>query len=113
MIDSPNLPFNHPDRARACEDAMRADDFELLDSGRAASPDDFQAIAKRAQAAGWLPEEIAAAMVVLGSKYVEVRSPRPAAADMAPTVAVAVMVHLPVQEFFRLAHPIARFLEDQ
>jgi len=76
MIASPKLPLNHPDRARACEDAMRVDNFELLDRGRAASCDDFQAFAQRAQAAGWLPEEIAAAMVSLASKYVEAARPR-------------------------------------
>jgi hypothetical protein len=75
MIASPKLPLGHPARARACEDAMQTDNFRLLDRGRAASCDDFQALAKRAQAAGWLPEEIAAAMVSLGSKYVQARSP--------------------------------------
>ena len=75
MIDTPKLPLDHPARVRTCEDAMRADDFELLNRGLAASCDDFQALAKRAQAAGWLPEEIAAAMVSLGERYVEARSP--------------------------------------
>jgi len=59
----------------AFEDALRADDFELLNRGPAASCNDIQALAKRAQAAGWLPEEIATATVSLGERYVETRSP--------------------------------------
>ena len=50
------------------------DNFERLDRGRAASCDDVQALAGQAQAAGWLPEEIAAAMVSLADRYVETRS---------------------------------------
>ena len=70
MIDPPKRPFSHPDRAHDCEDALEEDDFALLARGRLASHEDFQALAKRAQAAGWMPEEIAAALVALAQKYV-------------------------------------------
>ena len=74
MFDPPKLPLNHPNRGRTCGDAMRTDNFERLDRGRVVSCDDVQALARQAQAAGWLPEEIAAAMVSLADRYVETRS---------------------------------------
>jgi hypothetical protein len=63
-------------------DAVRTGNFEWLDRGRAASCDDVQALAGQAQAAGWLPEEIAAAMVSLADRNVETRSPAASVASM-------------------------------
>ena len=81
MIDSPKLALTHPDRQSACADAMKDASFELMARGRAASAEDFQALAKRAQAAGWTPEEIADAFVSLGRKYVAGKaSPNPSSA---------------------------------
>jgi hypothetical protein len=71
MIVRPTRPISHPDRVRDCEDALEEDDFALLERGRQTSHEDFQALAKRAQAAGWMPEEIAAALVSLAQKYVQ------------------------------------------
>ena len=71
MISSPKLSLAHPDRVLECEMALREDNFALLDRGRSVPGEEFQAFARRAQAAGWHPEEIAAAMISLSEKYVD------------------------------------------
>jgi len=84
MIKSPTLPLCHPDRQLECTQAMEADDFILLDRGsKAVRDEEFLALASHAEAAGWTPSEIAAALVSLGEKYVAIRAGRlPVSADL-------------------------------
>ena len=76
MIASPKLPRTHPGRARECEDALKEEDFALLDRGRAVECEEFHALARRAQVAGWAAEEVAAAMHVLAFAYLETAATR-------------------------------------
>ena len=80
-IKPPTLPLCHPDRQLECTQALEAEDFQLLDRGsRAVRNEEFQALALRAEAAGWMPSEIAAAMISLGEKYVAIKAnPKPSA----------------------------------
>lgn len=76
MIASPKLPRTHPGRARECEDALKEEDFALLDRGRAVACEEFHALARRAQVAGWAAEEVAAAMQALAIAYLETAATR-------------------------------------
>ena len=76
MIASPKLSRTHPGRARECEDALKEEDFALLDRGRAVACEEFHALARRAQVAGWAAEEVAAAMHVLALAYLETAATR-------------------------------------
>jgi hypothetical protein len=80
MINPPTLSFIHPDRARECEGALEEEDFALLNRGRGVLSEEFHALAKRAQAVGWLPEEITAALLSLAQKYVQAARSRRSAA---------------------------------
>jgi hypothetical protein len=83
MIQPPKLPRGHPNRAIECEWALREDNFALLERGLGVARADFEAFARKAQAAGWCPEEVAEAMISLSSRYVEARSSVPPASGEA------------------------------
>lgn len=77
MMKPPTLPPSHPDRQLELTQAIESDDFVVREGGTEAIGDDaFKALAMRAEAAGWTPNEIAAAMVALGEKYASIKTNR-------------------------------------
>ena len=57
----PKLPRGHPNRAIECGWALTETNFALLERGLGVARAGFEAFARKTQAAGWCPEEVAEA----------------------------------------------------
>ena len=71
MVRSPRLPKGHPGRQQECENALEQDVFALLDRFDMPSKPEIEEMLSRARTQGWRAEEIAAALLDLGGRYLK------------------------------------------
>lgn len=71
MVRPPRLQKGHPGRQQDCEDALEGDVFALLDRYDMPSKSEIEEMLSRARTHGWRAEEIAAALIDLGGRYLK------------------------------------------
>ena len=70
MIDSPKLPQGHPDRDLECEMALEGEFVALAANDEGTSDDALREIADRAEAVGWMRDEVAYALQTLAQNFI-------------------------------------------